>query len=174
MLPLRVGVDLRAMTMKEYSAFLKAPALVELHHQIIKYHIKDTRWGNLISQLKCSRCILQPQLTRLHYLWLEITVYYFQKSRRRSQTEISWKTGHFLRKETSMDREGEIRVYVLPENLENIFKSLKKEISINGKFKKELKSFNNRITEITMNVGILRRLAVTWSPVKAIWYNWFE
>ena len=60
-----------------------------------------------------------------------------------------------------MDREGEIRVYVLPENLENIFKSLEKEISINGKFKKELKSFNNRITEITMNVGILRRLAVT-------------
>ena len=28
-------LDLGAMAMKEYSAFLKAPALLELHHQIV-------------------------------------------------------------------------------------------------------------------------------------------
>ena len=34
MLPLRARVDLRAMAMKEYSAFPKAPASLEPHHQI--------------------------------------------------------------------------------------------------------------------------------------------
>ena len=34
MLTLRVRVDLEAMAMKGYSAFPKAPALLELHHQI--------------------------------------------------------------------------------------------------------------------------------------------
>ena len=32
---LQARVDLGAMTMKEYSAFPKAPALRELHHQIV-------------------------------------------------------------------------------------------------------------------------------------------
>ena len=31
--------------MKGYSALPKAPALLELHHQIIVCHIQDTRWG---------------------------------------------------------------------------------------------------------------------------------
>ena len=31
--------------MKEFSAFLKAPALQEPHHQIVWCHIQDTRWG---------------------------------------------------------------------------------------------------------------------------------
>ena len=35
MLPLRARVDLGAMAMKGYSAFLKAPALLEPHHQIV-------------------------------------------------------------------------------------------------------------------------------------------
>ena len=35
MLPLQARVDLEAMTMKEYSAFSKAPALLESHNQII-------------------------------------------------------------------------------------------------------------------------------------------
>ena len=35
MLPLRARVDLRAMAMKGYSAFPKAPALLEPHHQIV-------------------------------------------------------------------------------------------------------------------------------------------
>ena len=34
-LPLQARVDLRAMTMKGYSAFPKAPALLEPHHQIV-------------------------------------------------------------------------------------------------------------------------------------------
>ena len=34
MLPLRTRVDLGSMAMKEYSAFPKAPALLETHHQI--------------------------------------------------------------------------------------------------------------------------------------------
>ena len=35
MLPLQDRVDLGAMAMKEYSAFPKAPALLELHHLIV-------------------------------------------------------------------------------------------------------------------------------------------
>ena len=34
-LPLRARVDLGAMAMKGYSAFPKAPALLESHHQIV-------------------------------------------------------------------------------------------------------------------------------------------
>ena len=34
-LPIRARVDLGAMTMKEYSAFPKAPALLELYHQTV-------------------------------------------------------------------------------------------------------------------------------------------
>ena len=45
MLPLRARVDLGAMAMKGYSAFPKAPALLEPHHQIVYCHIQDTRWG---------------------------------------------------------------------------------------------------------------------------------
>ena len=35
MLPLPARVDLGVMAMKGYSAFPKAPALLELHHQIV-------------------------------------------------------------------------------------------------------------------------------------------
>ena len=35
MLPLQAGVDLGAMSMKGHSVFLKAPALLEPHHQIL-------------------------------------------------------------------------------------------------------------------------------------------
>ena len=34
-LPLRARVDFKAMAMKEYSAFPKAPALLEPHYQIV-------------------------------------------------------------------------------------------------------------------------------------------
>ena len=44
MLPLRARVDLEAMARKGYSAFPKAPALLEPHHQIVKCHIQDTRF----------------------------------------------------------------------------------------------------------------------------------
>ena len=38
-LPLRAKVDPGAMTMKGNSAFPKAPALLEPHHQIVSCHI---------------------------------------------------------------------------------------------------------------------------------------
>ena len=49
MLPLHARVDLGAMAMKGYSAFPKAPALLEPHHQIVSCHIQDTRWGGSYS-----------------------------------------------------------------------------------------------------------------------------
>ena len=48
-LPFRTRVNLGAMTMKGYSAFPKAPSLLEPHHQIIYYHIQDTHWGGVLS-----------------------------------------------------------------------------------------------------------------------------
>ena len=42
-LPLRAKVDLGAMVMKGYSAFPKAPALLEPDHQIVWCHMQDTR-----------------------------------------------------------------------------------------------------------------------------------
>ena len=47
MLPLRDRVDLGAIAMKGWSAFPKAPALLELHHQIVYCHILDTIWGQV-------------------------------------------------------------------------------------------------------------------------------
>ena len=44
MLPLRARVDLGAMTIKGYSAFLKVPALLEPHHECVLCHIQDIRW----------------------------------------------------------------------------------------------------------------------------------
>ena len=35
LLPLQVRLDLKVMAMKGYSAFPKAPALLEPHHQIV-------------------------------------------------------------------------------------------------------------------------------------------
>ena len=51
------------MAIKGYSAFPKASALLEPHHQIIYCHIQDIRWGFLTSLQRSSRCILQPQPT---------------------------------------------------------------------------------------------------------------
>ena len=45
MLTLRAREDLEAIAMKEYSAFPKAPDLLELHHQIVECHIQDTHGG---------------------------------------------------------------------------------------------------------------------------------
>ena len=63
MLPLRARVDRVAMARKGYSAFPKAPALLEPHDQIVLCHIQDTRWGGLTPLQRSSRCILQPQPT---------------------------------------------------------------------------------------------------------------
>ena len=48
-LPLWARVDPEAMAMKGYSAFPKAPALLEPHHQIVQCHISDTHWGRVLS-----------------------------------------------------------------------------------------------------------------------------
>ena len=40
--PIRVIVDLEAMEMKEYSAFSKAPALLEPLHQIYYIHLLES------------------------------------------------------------------------------------------------------------------------------------
>ena len=45
MLRLEARVDLGALAMKEYSAFLKAPALLEPHQRIALCHKQDTRSG---------------------------------------------------------------------------------------------------------------------------------
>ena len=44
-LQLWARVDLGVMAMKGYSAFPKALALLEPHHQIVYYHIQDTPCG---------------------------------------------------------------------------------------------------------------------------------
>ena len=46
-LPFRARVDLEVMVVKECSAFPKAPASLEPHHQIVKCHTQDTPWGVL-------------------------------------------------------------------------------------------------------------------------------
>ena len=45
MLPYRARVDLGAMAIKGYSAFPKAPASLDRHHEIVYCYIQDTRWG---------------------------------------------------------------------------------------------------------------------------------
>ena len=41
-----IGCYLGEMETKRYSAFLKAPALLEPHHRIIYCHIQNARWGS--------------------------------------------------------------------------------------------------------------------------------
>ena len=62
-LPLRAKVDLGVMAIKGYSAFPKAPELLEPHHQIVSGHTQDTRWGDLTPLQRSSWCILQLQPT---------------------------------------------------------------------------------------------------------------
>ena len=51
-------VNLGAMAMKEYIAFPKAPALLELHHEIVYCHIQDIRWGEgLTPQQRCRQLV---------------------------------------------------------------------------------------------------------------------
>ena len=73
MLPLRAWVDLVAMAMKGYSVFPKAPALLELHHQIVSCHIQDTRWRSFTHLRRSSRCIFYRP-SRLAYFRLYICV----------------------------------------------------------------------------------------------------
>ena len=66
-LALRARVDQGKMAVKWCSAFPKAPASLEPHHQIVECHIQDTHWGGDLTPLqRCSRCILQLQPTGLY------------------------------------------------------------------------------------------------------------
>ena len=70
-LPRRATVDLGAMAIKGYSAFLKAPASLEPRHQIVQCHIQDTRRGEGLTPLqRRSQCILQPQPTGQDTRWV--------------------------------------------------------------------------------------------------------
>ena len=80
MILLWVRVDLGVMAIKGHTVFPKASALLEPYHQIFLYHIQDTRWGSFTRLLRCSQCILQPQLTgtcpiRVNCLWVVLVVF---------------------------------------------------------------------------------------------------
>ena len=71
---LRLRVDLGAMVMEGYSAFLKTSALLKPHRQSVCCHIQDTHWvGCVIVLQRCNRCILQPQPIGFLYLALNQT-----------------------------------------------------------------------------------------------------
>ena len=63
MLPLRIRVDPGTMAMKGYSAFPKAPPLLELNPQIVISWTPVVR-GVLTPLQRSSWCVLQPQSTR--------------------------------------------------------------------------------------------------------------
>ena len=64
-------VNMGVMTMKGYSTFPKATALLEPHHPIVLCYIKDThwRWGGLTPLQRCSQYNLHPQLTGQATAW---------------------------------------------------------------------------------------------------------
>ena len=57
MIPLWVRVDVGAMAMKEYSAFPKAPILLESHHQIVWCHIQDTDYEGVLLLCRDAICL---------------------------------------------------------------------------------------------------------------------
>ena len=58
MLPLRARVDDGAVAIKWYSAFPKAPALLEPQHKAVQFHKQNTSWDGLTPVQRSSRCIL--------------------------------------------------------------------------------------------------------------------
>ena len=57
--PTAITTTPRAPPMKGYSAFAIAPALLERHHQIISYHILDTRQWR-VSYLSAEMQLVYP------------------------------------------------------------------------------------------------------------------
>ena len=80
MLPLRLRVDVVAMAMKGYTAFPKAPALLEPHHQIV-FVISRTFIGVVLSLCReavgvfCS--IPPPSWLGKIILWLSVVFFFF-------------------------------------------------------------------------------------------------
>ena len=86
-------MDRGAMAMKGYFAFPKAPALLELHRQIVLYHIQDTCWGGLTALQRCRWYMLLPKSIRLRRLEVQAYNYCnildFDKNH-------AFSSGHFL------------------------------------------------------------------------------
>ena len=54
---------------KEVLCIPKTPALLEPHRHTVYFNIQDTRWESLFPLQRCSRCILESQLTESSRLW---------------------------------------------------------------------------------------------------------
>ena len=76
-------VELGVMTIKGYSEFPKAPVLLEPHHQFVKCHIQDTRWGVLPHCREAVCVIYSPsrqsewikgKYPTIYYTWNHLTV----------------------------------------------------------------------------------------------------
>ena len=80
-LPIRATVDRRAMAMKGYSAFPKASALPEPHHQIVKCHNRTYStssaywavWFSFISRTPFKGCLTPPRKSSWCILQLKLT-----------------------------------------------------------------------------------------------------
>ena len=74
-LPLRARVDLGAMAMNGYSAFSKAPALLEPPHYVVSCHKQDTLWGrgsNLSPDVYCTGTLSDQYCWRvIYWTWRE-------------------------------------------------------------------------------------------------------
>ena len=74
-LPFRARANLGAMVMKGYSAFPKAPVLLEPHHQIVLCHNHDTRWGGVSYPYVEKQSVystVQPTRQGFFLLWKKI------------------------------------------------------------------------------------------------------
>ena len=81
MQPPRARVDLGEMAMKGNSAFTKAPALLEVHHQIVLCHIQDNPkmqsvYSTVQLQLGNQNMYRSFSLVSLRWISLEISVMY--------------------------------------------------------------------------------------------------
>ena len=90
MLPHRVGVDLGAMAMKGYSAFPKAPALLETHHQfsvisghslgVGSYHSAEVQSVYFIvpanwAKIGCDKCSIVDTSVAISHLIKAVSIY---------------------------------------------------------------------------------------------------
>ena len=91
------------MAVKEYSAFPKAPVLLQPYHQIVLCHIKDSRWWGW----SYSRYILLPQLTG-HYTELNVMTVLFQIIKFSINTQFSsiWPIDRTLSVATTLSQSG--------------------------------------------------------------------
>ena len=82
----KVRLDLVAIAMKAYSAFPKAPALLEHHHQIVLCHIQDTGWERVLPHCRDAVGVFYSP-SRLGWSQLEGRVWFILFSGALAQTE---------------------------------------------------------------------------------------